>query len=133
MIVIESPLGGGSCRLIRDKEAARRSLPPQINRLWAQCTRRREVVCGVNKVRRADTVQIFSAFGIEMVELPLTASVLARTEEKRKHEARRAYAKRKRSLPPQINTFLYTTHQAVSSQLLLVIFKRYGYRTWEVK
>jgi len=52
------------------------------------------VVCGVNKVRRADTVQIFSAFGIEMVELPLTALALARTEEKKKHEARRAYAKR---------------------------------------
>ena len=52
------------------------------------------MVCGVNKVRRAGTVQIFSAFGIEMVELPLTASVLARTEEKKKHEARRAYAKR---------------------------------------
>ena len=52
------------------------------------------MVCGVNKVRRADTVQIFSAFGIDMVELPLTASVLARTEEKKKREARRAYAKR---------------------------------------
>ena len=47
----------------------------------------------MNKVRRADTVQIFSAFGIEMVELPLTASALARTEEK-KEKARRACAKR---------------------------------------
>ena len=61
---------------------------------WARFTRRREVVCGVNKVRRADTVQLFSAFGLEMVEFPLTASALARTEEKKKHEARRAYAKR---------------------------------------
>ena len=39
------------------------------------------MVCGVNKVRRADTVQIFSAFGIEMVELPLAALALARIEE----------------------------------------------------
>ena len=51
------------------------------------------MVCGVNKVRRADTAQIFRAFGIEMVELPLTASALARTEEK-KEKARRACAKR---------------------------------------
>ena len=93
MIVIESPLGGGSCRLIRDKRR-RHVHYPHRSTGWAQFTRRREVVCGVNKVRRADTVQIFSAFGIEMVELPLTASVLARTEEKKKHGARRAYAKR---------------------------------------
>ena len=53
------------------------------------------MVCGVNMVRRADTVQIFSAFGIGMVELPLTALALARTEEKKKETARKAYAKRK--------------------------------------
>ena len=52
------------------------------------------MVCGVNKVRRADTVQIFSAFSIEMVELPLTALALARTEDKKKDAARKAYAKR---------------------------------------
>ena len=59
----------------------------------AQFTRRREVVCGVNKVRRADTVQIFSAFGIEMVELPLAALALASMEEAQKKAARKAYAK----------------------------------------
>ena len=52
------------------------------------------MVCGVSKGRRADTAQIFSAFGIEMVELPLTALALARTEEKKKDAARKAYAKR---------------------------------------
>ena len=50
------------------------------------------MVCGVNKVRRANTVQIFSAFGIDMAGSPLTASALARTKEKKKDEARRAYA-----------------------------------------
>jgi hypothetical protein len=49
------------------------------------------VACGVNKVRRADAVQFFSAFGIEMVDLPLTALATARTEEARKKAARKAY------------------------------------------
>ena len=53
------------------------------------------MVCGVNKVRRANTVQIFSAFGIEMVDLLLTASATARTEGARKEAARKAYVKRK--------------------------------------
>ena len=47
------------------------------------------MVCEVNKVRRADTEQFFSAFGIEMAELPLTASATARREEARKEEAKR--------------------------------------------
>ena len=53
------------------------------------------MVCGVNKDRRADTVyNFFCGFGIEMVELPLTALALARIEEARKEAARKAYAKR---------------------------------------
>ena len=62
------------------KENRRHVHYPHRSTGWAQFTRRREVVCGVNKVRRADTVQIFSAFGIEMVELPLAAAALARIE-----------------------------------------------------
>ena len=63
--------------LIRDIEDRRDVHYPRSTG-WAQFTRRREVVCGVSKVRLADTVQIFSAFGIEMAELPLTALALAR-------------------------------------------------------
>ena len=88
MIVIESPPWGYT----RYRGLERRSLPQSTG--WAQFTRRREVVCGVNRVRRADTVQIFSAFGIKMVELPLAALALARIEEARKKAARKAYAKR---------------------------------------
>ena len=70
------------------------------------------MVCGVNKVRRADTVQIFSAFGIEMVELPLTALALARTEEKKKDAAR----KERRSLP-QINRSALRRHSCWAAAL----------------
>ena len=63
------------------------------------------MVYGVNKDRRADTAQIiFSGFGIEMVELPLTASASATTEEKKKEAARKAYDKRnaRREAPPGV-------------------------------
>ena len=63
------------------------------------------MVYGVNKDRRADTVHNFvCAFGIEMVELPLTASALAMTEEKKKEAARKAYDKRnaRRGAPPGV-------------------------------
>ena len=54
----------------------------------------------------------FCGFGIEMVELPLTASASARIEEARKEEARKAYDKRnaRRGAPPKVerakSTFL---------------------------
>ena len=46
----------------------------------------------------------FCGFGIEMVELPLTASASARIEEARKEEARKAYDKRnaRRGAPPKV-------------------------------
>ena len=46
----------------------------------------------------------FCGFGIEMVELPLTASASARIEEARKEEARKAYDKRnaRRGAPPGV-------------------------------
>ena len=63
------------------------------------------MVCGVNKDRRADTVHnFFCGFGIEMVELPLTASASARIEAARKEAARKAYDKRNalRGAPPGV-------------------------------
>ena len=87
----------------RHRGLERRSFPRSTG--WAQLTRRREVLCGVNKDRRADTVyNFFCGFGIEMVELPLTASASARIEEARKEEARKAYDKRnaRRGAPPKV-------------------------------
>ena len=53
------------------------------------------MVCGVSKVRRADTAQIFSVFGMELVVLALAASTTTRAEWARKEAARKAYVKRK--------------------------------------
>ena len=74
---------------------ARRSLTSRRSAGCVQFTRRREMACGSNKVRRPHTEQFFIAFGIEMVDLPLAASATARTKEARKETARKAYVKRK--------------------------------------
>ena len=57
------------------------------------------MVCGVNKVRRADTEQIFSSFSIEFVKLSPSAAMVTSTQtalasEAGKQRSRLAYAKR---------------------------------------
>jgi len=61
IVIQRAPLRDGSSRLHEIRGPERISM---LHRSagWAQFTRRREVVCGVNKVGRANTVNFFSAF-----------------------------------------------------------------------
>ena len=80
MIVIESPpLGVALAVNTRYRGPERRSLPRRSTG-WAQFTRRRKVVCGVNKVRRADTEQMFSSFSTEFVKLSPSAAMVTSTQ-----------------------------------------------------
>ena len=60
------------------------------------------MVCGVNKVRRADTEQIFSSFSIEFVKLSPSATIVTSTQtalasEAGRQRSRLAFAKRQAS------------------------------------
>jgi len=86
VIVIESPPLGVAFavntryRGPKKSQSPKRRLLPHRPTGWAQFTRRREVVCGVNKDRRADTEQIFTSFSIEFVKLSPSAAMVTSTQ-----------------------------------------------------
>jgi hypothetical protein len=78
--------------LARYIEPTTRSLPPRPTGSWS-VRRGAVVVCGVNKVRHAQSGTLFCSVGIEMVDLyPVTTPTTARKEAARM--AREAYDKR---------------------------------------
>ena len=126
MIVIESPPLGVAFavntryRGPKKSQSPKRRLLPHRPTGWTQFTRRREVVCGVNKDRRADTEQIFTSFSIEFVKLSPSAAMVTSTQtalasEAGKQRSRLAFAKRQASralLKSEIGPYLIDDRSA---------------------